>query len=343
MTRRRPVPLLSRPRVSVVVPCYNYGHYLPDAVGSALDQSGVEVDVLIVDDCSTDGSATIAQRLAEADRRVDVLLHETNRGHIETYNDGLAKVTGDYVALLSADDLLTTDALTRAVALMEAEPSVGLVYGRIATFETAPVQGHDGHPRSWTVWPGEAWIHGVTRRTRNPIMSPEVVMRRDLVTEIGGYDPGHPHAGDLLMWLRAAARADVGRVNGATQAAYRQHGANMHSTAYAGAITDLHERHRAFTTFFAEHPVRGGLARAERTLAREALLIAAGQQAEGLDASATAAAALEIDPQVRTTAAWRHHQRRESRGTSTLESRALRAADAVRWGLRWQLRYRVGL
>ncbi|MGZ4476136.1 MAG: glycosyltransferase family 2 protein, partial [Nocardioides sp.] len=129
MTRRRPVPLRTRPRVSVVVPCYNYGRYLPDAVGSALDQSGLDVDVLIVDDCSTDDSAAVALRLADADPRVRLLRHETNRGHIQTYNDGLAAVTGDYVVLLSADDLLTPDSLTRAVALMEAHPRVGLVYG----------------------------------------------------------------------------------------------------------------------------------------------------------------------------------------------------------------------
>ncbi len=101
MTRRRPVPLTTRPTVSVVIPCYNYGHYLPGAVASALDQEGVDVDVLVVDDASTDDSAAVARSLAESDPRVDVLVHEVNRGHIAAYNDGLAKARGDYVVLIS--------------------------------------------------------------------------------------------------------------------------------------------------------------------------------------------------------------------------------------------------
>src|SRR5689334_2494944 len=82
MRTSRPRPLTTRPTVSVVIPCYNYGRYLPDAVASALDQTGVDVDVLVVDDASTDGSAEVALELAREDERVDVLLHEENRGHI---------------------------------------------------------------------------------------------------------------------------------------------------------------------------------------------------------------------------------------------------------------------
>ena len=96
------------PRVSVVIPCYNYGRYLPAAVASALDQQGLDVDVLVVDDASPDGSHLVAQELAASDPRVDVLVHENNAGHIQTYNDGLARAEGDYVVLLSADDLLPT-------------------------------------------------------------------------------------------------------------------------------------------------------------------------------------------------------------------------------------------
>ncbi|MCA1983054.1 glycosyltransferase family 2 protein [Nocardioides nematodiphilus] len=274
MTRRRPVPLRTRPRVSVVVPCYNYGRYLPDAVGSALDQSGLDVDVLIVDDCSTDDSAAVALRLADADPRVRLLRHETNRGHIQTYNDGLAAVTGDYVVLLSADDLLTPDSLTRAVALMEAYPRVGLVYGRPASFATEPPPS-EARRVSWSTWRGEQWIERICARGQNVISSPEAVLRRSVLNQIGGYDIAHPHAGDLLMWLRAAAVSDVGRVNGAVQAGYRLHEANMHLTRFAEPTTDLSEAGRAFEAFFRAEPALGRLRRTlERGLAREAAMIA---------------------------------------------------------------------
>jgi hypothetical protein len=273
--RLRPSPLLTRPRVSVVVPCYNYGRYLPDAVGSALDQSGLDVDVLIVDDCSTDDSAAVAQRIAAADPRVDVLLHETNRGHIQTYNDGLAKVTGDYVVLLSADDLLAPDALTRAVALMERHPRVGMVYGWAQSFEGHAPQ-EDGRVRGWSVWAGREWIRLAARRGRCFLSSPEAVMRREALDQTDGYDPRLPHSGDFDMWLRTAARWDIGRVNGPAQAFYRVHDANMHLTEYAGWLTDIEERHRTFDILFDERiePDRGELSElrplAARTLAREA-------------------------------------------------------------------------
>ena len=126
------------PRVSVVIPCYNYGRYLPDAVASALGQVGVDVDVLIVDDASPDGSAEVAGRLAAGDPRITVVRHEVNRGHIQTYNDGLDRTTGEFVVLLSADDLLAPGALSRATALMDCNPSVGFVYGLPQAFTDVP-------------------------------------------------------------------------------------------------------------------------------------------------------------------------------------------------------------
>src|SRR5207245_10444433 len=101
-------------RVDVIVPCYNYGRFLPSCINSVLSQEGVEVRVLILDDASTDGSGDVAEELAEQDRRVTVRRHRTNRGHIATYNEGIEWVAGDYTLLLSADDMPTDGALGRA-------------------------------------------------------------------------------------------------------------------------------------------------------------------------------------------------------------------------------------
>ena len=146
MRLHRPKPFVGAPRVSVVIPCYRYGGYLPDAVASVLDQDGLDIDVLVVDDASPDDSAEVAHRLAAADPRVSVMVHERNAGHIQTYNDGLSRATGDYVVLLSADDLLPRNALTRAVALMEAHPRVGLVYGYARSFTEQPEPVHRHAP-----------------------------------------------------------------------------------------------------------------------------------------------------------------------------------------------------
>lgn len=275
MRMHRPTPFVGAPRVSVVIPCYRYGVYLPAAVASALDQADLDVDVLIVDDASPDDSAKVAEELASADPRVDVLVHEENAGHIRTYNDGLAKATGDYLVLLSADDLLPRNSLTRAVALMEAQPSVGMVYGWPQNFEDVAPPASTAM-ETWTVWDGEAWLRAVVRRGDNPIMSPEVVMRRSAWEAAGPFDPRLPHSADLALWLAAAAFADVGRVNGPPQAYYRVHGSNMHLTTYAGWQVDLQERLRTFEIALAEGDARPAdaerlLSRARRSLAAEAL------------------------------------------------------------------------
>ena len=73
-------PLSRVPRASVVVPCYNYGRYLPQLVRTVLAQPSVDVDILIVDDASPDGSGDVAERLAAKNPRVKVLRH-ISRGH----------------------------------------------------------------------------------------------------------------------------------------------------------------------------------------------------------------------------------------------------------------------
>jgi glycosyltransferase involved in cell wall biosynthesis len=235
--------------VSVVIPCYNYGHFLGEAVSSVLDdQPGVDVRVLIIDDTSTDGSADVARALAACEPRIQVQVHEANRGHIATYNEGLLDwADGDYTVLLSADDRLTPGALSRAVALLDAHPEVGFVYGH-------PVKFQDGQQlpaarsavRGWSVWPGYWWLERRFRDAVSCISSPEVVVRTSLQKNVGGYDPALPHTGDTEMWLRLAAHADVGYVRGADQAFYRSHGQNM--TISRTRLVDLQQRRLAYET-----------------------------------------------------------------------------------------------
>src|SRR6476619_1973521 len=91
------LPVGATPHVEVVVPCYNYGHYLPQCVESILRQAGVRTTVTIVDDASTDDSALVAERLASAHQGVRLIRNETNLGHIRTYNVGLREADSDYV------------------------------------------------------------------------------------------------------------------------------------------------------------------------------------------------------------------------------------------------------
>lgn len=273
--RVRPQALAAtdRPTVTVVIPCFNYARYLPVAVESALSQGGVDVDVVIVDDCSTDDSLAVAHRLEAQNASVKVLAHEVNQGPVATFNDGLRLVSGQFLVRLDADDLLTPNSLQRATALARRYPSVGLVYGHPVHFASdvpAPRQG----VRSWTVWPGRHWLADRCRTGLNVITAPEAVMRTSLVERLGGQlELAHTH--DMEMWLRIAAFSDVGRVNGPDQAWHREHDDSL-SARKVDYLKDLRERWLAFDTLFAgpagdlaEAPALRRLA--HRAIAREAL------------------------------------------------------------------------
>lgn len=103
----RPRPLSGEPTVSVVIPCFNYARYVPEAVGSVLEQRGVVVDIIIVDDCSTDDSLAVARGLADEHPQVQVLANAVNAGPVATFNRGLAQARGEFLVRLDADDLLT--------------------------------------------------------------------------------------------------------------------------------------------------------------------------------------------------------------------------------------------
>src|SRR5690242_3600658 len=164
--------------VSVVIPCYRYGHFLEDVVASVLDdQQGVDVQVLIIDDASPDDSAEVARKIAARDPRVEVIAHEINKGNIATYNEGLLEwADGDYCLLMSADDRATPGALRRARDLLDAHPGVGFVYGRSAwVMDDAPLPTARTQVRGWSVWSGQRWLERRFRQAENPILSPEIV------------------------------------------------------------------------------------------------------------------------------------------------------------------------
>lgn len=244
------MPTLEPATVSVVVPCYNYGRFLRAAVRSLLDQPGVNLDVLVIDDASTDETPAVAAALAADDSRVHVVRHQTNAGHIATFNQGLAAATGEFVVKLDADDMLTPGSLQRAVALLQNCPSVDLVYGRPVHFSVSPPPQARQTPSSWVIWSPVAWVAKRCRRGVNCISNPEAVVRASALREVGLYNPTLPHTFDFEMWLKLAARGEVGWIAGADQAYYRVHAASFQRTIHAGILMDLQGRRDAFAAFF---------------------------------------------------------------------------------------------
>jgi glycosyltransferase involved in cell wall biosynthesis len=246
-------------RVDVVIPCYNYAHFLRGCVESVLSQPGVEVRVLIIDDASRDDTPDVAQELRARDPRVEYRRHQTNQGHIATYNEGLLEwASGDYVLLLSADDLLTPGALERAACLLDAHPEMGLVHGPQIMFQTdealpavKPVPADNPN----NVLPGLTFLENFCAMGHNPVATPTVVVRTRLLHVLGGYRKELPHTADMEMWMRFAIHGEVGYVD-AAQAYKRSHGQNMQMEYTVAPLGDLRQRQAAFEILFRDWGAR---------------------------------------------------------------------------------------
>ena len=118
---------MTSPKVSVLIPTYNYARYLPEAIESVLKQDFQDFELLISDDCSSDESAGIITAYAVKDSRIRLQIHPANLGMVRNWNWCLAQARGEYIKFLLSDDRLARpDALRRLVSLLEAAPDIVL-------------------------------------------------------------------------------------------------------------------------------------------------------------------------------------------------------------------------
>ena len=343
------------PVVSVVVPCYNYGRFLPECVNSIMTQEGVSPRILIIDDCSTDDSADVGYRLSQQYEEVDFRRHEINRGHIATYNEGLLEwADGEFVTLLSADDELTPGSLARSVGIMQANPNVGMVYGGIEEFGDGidPKISSTG-PRGAIVYDRREWLRKRCLEGVNVVPTPGTALRTAIQISAGGYDPVLTHAGDFEMWLRVAAIADIGYVRGEPQGRYRLHKASMSYGVYQDRFADIAQRKLVFDSFFGRCPSATAAAGviAERVYAKMASqslwwacrLYEKSAQPDLAEVERCVRVAEDTYPEYRNLRAFRALRRRQGLGAPLchrtqifIGTAIVRRLQNMRWWFRWR-------
>lgn len=222
------------PRVSVIVTAYNLARFLPAALDSALRQDwpADAVEIVVVDDGSTDDTPTVLARYADRVRSV----RQDNAGLVAAVDRGLAEVTGDYIALLDADDEWPADRIRRQVEFLEAHPAVGLVHGDM---EVIDEHGATLHPSFFAMQNHQIHDGRVLGRllAGNFVSGGASTFRASLLPAV------HPIAPDAAYpdwWLAAniAAVAEIASLPG-TFNRYRQHGANMGLGASAEKIDHI--------------------------------------------------------------------------------------------------------
>ena len=211
-------PLAARPLVSVLVPVYNGRRYLAAAVRSVQDQEYEPLEIVIVDDGSTDGSGSIADELAAADDRIRVV-HQANAGHAGAMNGGLAAARGEFIAVLDCDDEAVPGRLALQVRALMDDRSLAAVGGAVS-FMTAA--GRIFHTEHFPTDP-EAVDAALTTTVHCPVLHSAMTMRRDVVVNLGGYRRALSLALDYDLWLRMNEQHRIANVPEAV-VRYRIHG-----------------------------------------------------------------------------------------------------------------------
>ena len=239
--------------VDVIVPCYQYGHFLRDCAASVLTQDVSDLRLVIIDNASTDNTLEVARELAAADRRVEVIAHGSNLGHLASFNEGIDRASADYFLILCADDLLAPGALVRAVSIMERHPEVVLTYGAalvIGANETIPATTRYSKEAQWRISSGREFLERCCRAARGHIPGPTAVVRTSAQKQVGHYRAGLPHTSDLEVWLRFACLGAIAETD-AVQGVIRGHAGNRCSSVSDIHHWDLHFE-AAFDSFFAQ-------------------------------------------------------------------------------------------
>ena len=207
--------LPERTRVSVVIPCFNHARFLSAAIDSVLAQNWPDLDVIVVDDGSSDGSGDVAARYDQV-----WVVRQSNMGLSHARNAGLRAALGDVVMFLDADDRLVPGALRHAVDALHRRPDAAMVFGACRLID------EHGKPLPTTIHRVDSHFYEQLLR-RNYIWMPAMAaFRRSVFATVGEFDPLVDESADYDMYLRVARAFPIVRSD-AVFAEYRQHGANM--------------------------------------------------------------------------------------------------------------------
>lgn len=206
-------------RVSVVIPSRNRLQRLTVALRTALGQVGVDHEILVVDDGSTDGTSDYIQSLGEP--RVRVFRHAVSAGVAAARNTGIEHAQGEWIAFLDDDDLWSPDKLRMQLSSLDGYSVAGWsctgsvhvdIRGELLGWHQAPASGNiRGRLSAIDVVPGGG---------------SGVLVASSLLREVGGFDPRLSLLADFDMWIRLADRSPVAAVN-RPLVAYVEHGSNM--------------------------------------------------------------------------------------------------------------------
>lgn len=184
-------------RVSIIIPCYNNGSYVAEAIQSALSQTYENIEMIVVNDGSTDDSDAEISKFSDQ----ITYLNQTNSGACVARNNGLARASGDYIKFLDADDILEPDCVETQMA--HARNSDAVIFGDcILLHEDGTLEHHPSHAESGGMTAGDRAT--LSTFLDAPVLTSTTVYRRDQLEKFGGFNPavrrGQEHEFHLRLY-----------------------------------------------------------------------------------------------------------------------------------------------
>ncbi|MCD6401096.1 MAG: glycosyltransferase [Anaerolineales bacterium] len=217
------------PLVSIVTPSYNQAQYLESTIFSVLNQDYSNIEYIIIDGGSTDGSRQIINKYAS---RLACWVSEDDRGQADAINKGMARAKGEILAWLNSDDIYLPDAVGQAVDVFNRYPEAGLIYGNAITIDQ---DGKLLNPLIFGDW-------GIKELLQFRIIcQPAVFFRRSVWEKVGSLDLNYQYMLDHHLWLRMSSITSMVHVS-KYWAAARHHPAAKnvaHAEAFAEEIKKL--------------------------------------------------------------------------------------------------------
>jgi len=208
------------PSASIIITCYNHGRFVGEAIESAINQTWPPLEIIVVDDGSTDNSSEVVKRYPSV-----IGIRQVNQGVSAARNTGLRACRGEYVLFLDADDLLLPGAIETSVRAMNLHPDWAFVSGE---YRYCDEKKNVSDISRFTEIADD---HYLALLQHNYVeMHAAVLYRRNNLEQAGGFDINLRTAEDLEMFLRLARQFPVGQTRG-VMALYRQHTTNTSSNA----------------------------------------------------------------------------------------------------------------
>jgi len=199
---------MSKPLVSVLIPCYNVEKYVEESIDSILNQTYTQLEIIAINDCSTDRTGEKLRSLAEKDHRISIVDNSENLKLIKTLNKGIKLCNGEYIARMDADDIALPTRIEKEVDFLEKNKDHDIVSTLFYAFRSENPKRRDLHHSPLTDGELKAFI-----LFKSGICHPAVMIRKRIFSELDlSFEQEYLHVEDYALWSKAIYKTKLANI-----------------------------------------------------------------------------------------------------------------------------------